>query len=210
MGTRIPSVRDATRPDSSPPWGIVWERGRGLSPLYSSIIGKIQHTTPFFPFSRSPRPNIPCGTQGTAAPTVVLEDAARFISCAAADLKPHEGEVFWGLKTGDFGGEKRPKRRGKQTRRNIETQGTNSEEQQKATLTLRLGLRRFRSRTKAGRFRDCPPSSPLCARGLRPCHWERNGGTPAIFCTVKNRIRAGCISARDIWPQKRGQRLVFP
>ena len=49
MGTRIPSVRDATRPDSPLAWGIVWERGRGLSPLYSSIIGKIQHTTPLLP-----------------------------------------------------------------------------------------------------------------------------------------------------------------
>ena len=28
---------------------------------------------------------------------------------AAANLKPHEGEVFWGPKTGDFGGEKRAK-----------------------------------------------------------------------------------------------------
>ena len=26
---------------------------------------------------------------------------------AAANLKPHEGGVFWGIKTGDFGGEKR-------------------------------------------------------------------------------------------------------
>ena len=28
---------------------------------------------------------------------------------AAANLKPHEGEVFWEPKTGDFGGEKRAK-----------------------------------------------------------------------------------------------------
>ena len=67
MGMRIPSVRNATRPDSPPP-GVDRLRERGLSPLYSSIIGKIQHTTPFFPFSRSPRPILPCGTQGTAAP----------------------------------------------------------------------------------------------------------------------------------------------
>ena len=49
MGTRIPSVRNAARPDPHLPWGIVWERGGGYPPLYSSIIGKSQHTTPLLP-----------------------------------------------------------------------------------------------------------------------------------------------------------------
>ena len=50
---------------------------------------------------------------------------------ATVNLKPHEGEVFWGLKTGDFGGEKRaenaaenrhggPRKRREQTPRSVQ------------------------------------------------------------------------------------------
>ena len=61
-------------------------------PHYSSIIYKIQHTTLLLPVLPISMAIIPCGPQGTAAPTVVLtagpavvlEDATRFISCAAA------------------------------------------------------------------------------------------------------------------------------
>ena len=81
MGMRIPSVRDAAWPDPPLPGG----RGGVYPPLYSSIIGKIQHTTlllSVLPISSAKYPT--CGPQGTATPTVVLVDAARFISCAAA------------------------------------------------------------------------------------------------------------------------------
>jgi len=55
----------------------------------------------------------------------------------------------------------------------------NSEEQQKATLTLRLGLRRFRSRTQANRFLERPLrglGAGRAAGDCRPYHWLGRGG----------------------------------
>ena len=67
MGMRIPSVRGATRPDPPPP-GVDRLRERGRPPLYSSIIGKIQHTTLLLPVLPISTAKYPLRTAGDGRP----------------------------------------------------------------------------------------------------------------------------------------------